>query len=64
MKDEEINKEYPYPEVTYEVYNKTINKPCGEYTDKVDAFKQIKYLSESEHLYDFVIKKVTKEVMV
>ena len=62
---EEINNEYPYPEVTYEVYDRLVGKSCGEYADEADALKQIEYLKGTRVFGgDFVIRKITREVMV
>lgn len=60
---EEINKEYPYPEITYEVYDRLVGKSCGEYADEADALSKLEYLLKIENS-DFVIKKITKEVLV
>ena len=60
---EEINKEYPYPEVTYEVCDRLTGKTCGEYANEEDARSKLNYLLKIEGS-DFVIKKITREVMM
>lgn len=62
---EEINKEYPYPEITYEVYDNLNKEVRWTYDNAEDALEQIQYLKdESVFVENFVIRKVTKEVLI
>ena len=40
-----------------------MGKPCGEYADEANALSKLEYLSRIENS-DFVLRKITKEVML
>lgn len=62
---EEINKEYPYPEVIYEVYDNLNKEVRWTYDNEEDAYEQIEHLKDTYVSSGaFVIRKVTKEVMI
>lgn len=62
---EEINNEYPYPEITYEVYDNLNKEVRWTYDNEEDALEQIEHLKDTYVSSGiFVIRKVTKEVMI
>lgn len=62
---EEINKEYPRPEVTYEVYDNLNKEVRWTYHNEEDAYEQIEYLKNTSVFGgNFVIRKVTREVLI
>lgn len=62
---EEINKEYPHPEVIYEVYDNLNKEVRWTYDNEEDALEQIEHLKDTYVSSGiFVIRKVTKEVLI
>ena len=62
---EEINKEYPHPEIVYEVYDNLNKEVRWTYHNEEDAYEQIQYLKNTSVFSgNFIIRKVTREVLV
>lgn len=62
---EEINKEYPYPEITYEVYDNLNKEVRWTYSNEEDALEQIEHLKDTYVSGGiFIIRKVTREILI